>query len=190
MTELKQKIWIGWLAFLFIVIHFVFILAYALPPEFSNSSLKSFATPYVEPVFTQHWSMFAPCPITNASVEIKFYFDGNDSTDWVSPTEDARNIHGWLKGTHHGELVLAESNLMYWLGLDLDRMGIEIGDPFPLYRTSEFQQGYSYFKIKDYIEGNALYLYDKEVVHAKIRCDLEDVVTGERGVLELPEFYF
>mgnify|MGYP000201869384 CR=1 FL=1 len=189
MGTTKNKIWIGWLALLFIVVHFGLIISYALPAKFSSTKLRSVAIPYVEPVFTQRWSMFAPCPIIDATVEVKFYFE-NDSTSWISPTENARKKHSWYRGTYHGELVLAESNLMYWLGLDLDAMGVKTGDSFPIERTSEFHKGYSYFKIKDYISGNARYLYGVNPTKGLIRCYIENVVTKETGVIVLPPFYY
>ena len=185
----KNKIWLGRFALLFVIIHFGFIIAYALPSQLSNPQIKSFAQPYVEPVFTQTWSMFAPCPEINGYIEVKYFFN-SDSTDWVSPAENARNKHKWYRGSYHGELVLAESNLLFWIGLDLDQMDIEIGDSFPFERSSEFQKGYSFYKIKNYLKGNCIYLYDKMANKARIRLVMENVITHKSGIIELPQFYF
>lgn len=189
MSKQNNKIWIGWLAFLFIIVHFCLIVFYALPEQISNAKLKSFSTPYVEPVFTQTWGMFAPCPVVNSVVDIQFFF-GADSTDWVNPVDNAAAMHGYLKGSHHGELVLSASNLYYWLSVDLDQMDVEIGDEFPTDRMNEFYEGYSYFKIHNFIRGNGLYLYDSQVDSANVRFHLEDVVTKEKGTVVLPKFYF
>ena len=189
MSGAKNKIWIGWAAFLFVIIHFSFIVIYAMPTKISNPQLKAVSTPYVEPVFTQTWGMFAPCPVVNPTIQIKFYFE-NDSTGWVNPIEDAVNKHSYLRGSHHGELVLSASNLYYWLSVDMDMLGIEIGDDFPKNRMSEYYDGYSYYKIQNFIKGNGLYLYNKEVKSAIIRFYLEDVVTENEGMIELPKFYF
>lgn len=189
MYKENQKIGMGWLAFGFVLVHFSFIVIYALPARISNPQLKSFATPYVEPIFTQTWGMFAPCPVVNSALEIKFYFE-NDSTDWVNPLADASEKHSYLRGSYHGELVLAASNLYYWLSIDLASLDISIGDHFPEERMSEFYSGFSYYKIRNYISGNAWYLYDCEVDSALIRFYLEDVVTGNDGVIELPKFNF
>jgi hypothetical protein len=182
----NNKIWVGWLAFLFIVVHFTFIVIYAFPATISNPKLKAFARPYVEPIFTQTWGMFAPCPTVNSTIEIKFYFE-DDSTGWVNPVADAANKHSYLRGSHHGEIVLAASNLYYWLSLDLAALDVSIGDDFPTDRMAEFYDGFSYYKIRNFIRGNGWYLYDSEVESAIIRCYLEDVVSGEEGVIELPK---
>ncbi len=160
-----------------------------MPDSVVNSDLKKIATPYVEPIFTQKWSMFAPCPTINAHVQMKFYFQ-DDSTEWISPTSDAQKVHGWIKASHHAGLVLGESNLAYWLSLDLDQLGIGIGDSFPEDRIEDYQKGYSYFKVKNYLSGNANYFFDKDVVSAKIRFELEDVVSTKKGMLELPVFVY
>ncbi|NOQ70815.1 MAG: hypothetical protein GQ574_02370 [Crocinitomix sp.] len=189
MNKAKNKIWIGWLAFLFIIVHFSFIFIYALPAQLSNPQLRSAITPYVEPVFTQTWGMFAPCPTVNSSVEIIFFF-GEDSTGWVNPIADAEGKHFYLRGSHHSELVLSGSNLYYWLSTDLQQMGLEFGDDFPSHRMSEFYAGESYYKIRNFIRGNAYSLYDSVVDSARIRFHLEDVVTGEKNSIELPQYNF
>ena len=188
MKETTNKIWIGWLAFLFIVVHFSFIIIYAFPATISHPKLKAFATPYVEPIFAQTWGMFAPCPTVNSTIEIKFYFE-NDSTEWDNPVTDAANRHSYLRGSHHGEIVLAASNLYYWLSLDLNMLNVAIGDDFPTDRMAEFYDGYSYYKIQNFIRGNGWYLYDSKVESALIRFYLEDVVSGEEGMITLPKFY-
>jgi hypothetical protein len=189
LSKVNNKIWIGWLAFFFIIAHFSFIFIYALPAQVSSSQLKSVTTPYVEPLFTQTWGMFAPCPTVNSSIMIEFYLE-NGITVIGDPIAEAAKAHSYLRGSHHGELVLSASNLYYWLSIDLDQMGVEIGDEFPAEKTGDFYEGYSYFKIKNFIRGNGLYLYDSVVDSAIIRFQLKDVVTGEQGVIQLPKFYF
>lgn len=189
LDQKRLKIRLGWAAFVFVVFHFTMIVLYAMPESLAPSSFNRVSKPYVEPIFTQRWSMFAPCPVIDGKVEVKYYFQ-NGSTDWISPTEDARKWHGRLRGTHHGELVLAESNLMYWLGLDLEHLGIQIGDDFPMDKIEVFYKGYSYYKIKDYLNGNAIYLYDQKPVQALMRCHLIDVKEGLEGTLELPVFSY
>lgn len=180
---------VGWLAFFFVLIHFCFIVIYALPDQFSKPALKTIAAPYVEPVFTQKWSMFAPCPTVNGHIKMQFCFE-DDTTAWIDPTAEAYRKHGFYRGSYHGELVLAESNLIYWLQLDLNAMGIGLEDEFPADRLEAFQKGWSYFKIKNYLEGNARYFFGKSPVSARLWCSREDVVTHEKGELELPMFYY
>lgn len=178
------------MALFFIVLHFFLIFVYALPDSLSSPVLKNLAKPYVEPVFTQQWGMFAPCPIVDAHVEVRYWFENGDSISWMSPTEDARFLHSWLKGTHHGELVLAESNLMYWLSLDLDYLDYEAGADFPGDQLENFYKGYSYFKIKDYLFGNAVYLFDQVPEEGEMRCYLKNVVTGKSDLITLPKYTF
>ena len=178
----------GWLAFLFVIVHFSLICVYALPSAFSNPKLKAIATPYVTPIFTQTWGMFAPCPTVNSTIEIKFFFE-NDSTGWVNPIAEAERQHAFYRATYHGELVLSAANLYYWFSLDMDEMGMTIGDEFPAGRMDEFYGGNSYFKIRNFIRGNGWYLYNSEVVSALIQFKLEDVITGEKGILTLPKIY-
>jgi hypothetical protein len=189
LDKANNKIWIGWVAFLFIIIHFSFIIVYALPPQVSGPQLKMIATPYVEPIFTQTWGMFAPCPTVNATISIQFYLV-NGKVVLENPVAEAVETHQYLRGSHHGELVLSASNLYYWLSLDLDQMGVETGEEFPIEKSSEFYDGYSYYKIKNFIRGNALSLYETAVDSAIIRFSVEDVATGDEGVIELPKFYF
>lgn len=186
----KGKIVWGKLALLFIVIHFTFIFVYALPDSFSSTRIKSITTAYIEPIFTQKWAMFAPCPIIDGHVEVRYVFSSGDSTPWISPTEKARLVHNWTKGLHYGELVLAESNLVYWFSLDLDYLEVTEGDSIPAEKMNAFYQGYSYYKIKDYLFGNAKYLYEEAPRLAEIRFQLKDVTTNKERSIYLPIYTF
>lgn len=188
--NLKGKIVWGKLAALFIVIHFTFIIIYALPDSFSNPQFQSYTTAYVEPVFTQKWAMFAPCPTLNGYTEVRYVFEEGDTSGWIRPTDEAKRMHDWTKGLHYGELVLAESNLIYWLSLDLEYLDMREECSVPEEKMNDFFQGYSYFKIKDYIFGNANYLFDKAPKSAEIRFYLEDVVTLQGHVVTLPIYRF
>ena len=134
--------------------------------------------------------MFAPCPTVNSHVKINFIFKDGNSTGWVDPLSHAKSVHKYFPALHYGELVLSESNLDYWLGLDLDRMGLEIGDAFPLDRVEEFRKGFSYYKIKNFILGWGQYLYDEPFFAAEIKFFRRDVVTGETGEFLLPKYVF
>jgi len=177
----------GWTAFGFIVIHFALIIAYALPTDISGDRVKRIAGAYVSPIFEQSWSMFAPCPVINGHVEIMYFFE-NDSTDWTNPVINAQKKHAFFRGTYHGELVLAESNLMYWIVTDLDAMEIDLNHPFPSDRTNEYQKRYSFNMIRNYIWGNAIYHYDDNVKKARVKCLIENVALNSYAEIELPQF--
>lgn len=188
--QLKSKILWGKLALFFVIIHFTFIILYALPDSFANARLKTYSTAYVEPIFTQKWSMFAPCPVIDGYTEVRYVFNSDDTTGWLRPTEHAKSVHSWTKGLHYGELVLAESNLIYWLSLDIDYLNLGVEGQVAEEKLSAFYQGYSYFKIKDYLFGNANYLFHKRPMNAEIRFYLKDVVTGEEHLLLLPSYTY
>jgi hypothetical protein len=189
LQTIKNKIWLGWCAFLFVVFHFTCLFFSALPSRFSNQKMKQVADFYIEPVFSQSWGMFVPTPIIDGHVEIKFYFE-QDSTDWIAPTEDARKIHSFFPGTWNEELIIGESNLIYYLNVDLVEMGWEMGEPFPDELMERFHKGYSFFKIKYYIQGYGRYLFDRTPSKALFRCYLRDVVAKKSGLVELPMFEF
>jgi len=189
-VNLKGKIVWGKLAALFIGIHFTFVIIYALPDAFSSPQLKTYASAYVEPVFTQKWAMFAPCPTLNGYTEVRYVFEEGDTSGWIRPTDQAKKIHDWTKGLHYGELVLAESNLIYWLSLDLDYLNLKDESKVPAEKMNAFFQGYSYFKIKDYTFGNANYIFNKVPTSAEIRFYLEDVVTRREHCVTLPIYQF
>ena len=72
--ENKKKIKYGWLAFLFVIIHFVFILISIFPKSFTTPNLHFISNQYVQPFFVQRWAMFAPCPTFENRIKLKFYF--------------------------------------------------------------------------------------------------------------------
>lgn len=187
MKSLRNKnIW-GVAAFGFVCVHFGLIFNYAMPPNYDSDTLERISKPYVEPIFTQRWSMFAPCPTINATVEMKFYFE-KDSTAWFKPSDQFLTKHQWLRGSHHGELVIGESNLVYWLQIDLKEMGLTKLNKIPDNRLDEFKNGQSYAKISAYLKGYAQYLFKKNAKAARIRFEMQDVQKGEFQKLELPVF--
>lgn len=175
---------------MFVVIHFAIIIAYAWPESMSYQPLHRYAASYVEPIFTQRWSMFAPCPTMNTVVEVNYKFSNTDSSGWIRPSENAVNRHDKLPLLHYGELVIAEANLDYWLGLDLRDMGLKVPDPFPMSKADQFLRGYSYYKIKNYVDGWGRRLYDEPFIAAEVRFYRKDVVTGDQGLITLPIYYF
>jgi hypothetical protein len=189
LQSIKNKIWLGWCAFFFVIFHFTSIIFSALPANLSNPKMKQVADWYIEPVFTQSWGMFVPTPLIDGQVEIKFYF-GNDSTDWIAPTERARQIHSIFPGTWNEEFIIGESNLIYYLNVDLLEMGWEMGEPFPVELMERFHKGYSFFKINYYILGYSRYFFDKTPTKAIFKCHLRDVFSKKSGLIELPIFVF
>lgn len=182
-----NKILLGWTAFAFVVIHTTAIVIYAFPQQFISKDLKRIATGYVHPVFNQTWSLFAPCPRLNSSLEVKFFY-GADSTGWLDPMEDARYWHGILRGSHHSELALGESTLLFYLSNDVAGLGLSYFEPFPESRLPELMQTSSYWLLKNYLTGCSIRMFDQKPDAARVNCTYENVQTGEQGVLNLPLF--
>ena len=182
-----NKIRIGWVAFTFVVAHFAMIVIYAFPAQYMPESLKSVSQGYVYPVFEQSWSLFAPCPLVDGHLRVKYYFE-NDSTDWINPIAEAEKVHSMFRITYHADLILGESNVWFWVVGDLQDMGLSPYESFPADSTDAFKYTASYWRLLYYLKGNADYLYDEQPVRAFVECSFENVSTGEKGVMILPEF--
>jgi len=184
-VKTKNKIQLGWLAFTFVILHFFFIFCFALPDGHVPASLKKVSTAYVHPFFEQRWSLFVPCPIMDHKLEVNYFFE-DDSTNWISPTSEARRLHANLRFLHYGDLALAESNLLYWVETDL-----KISDSLGLSnRLHQFEKTWSYKMVKNYVFGNARYLLDKTPVSAKVVCVFTNVKTLVVYRIPLPLFYW
>lgn len=182
-----NKIRIGWIAFCFVLLHFAFIVVYALPEGWLSSNFKSISVAYVSPVFEQKWNLFVPCPIVDQNLEIKYFFQ-NDSTDWLDVNADAKKLHSYFRLTHHGELTLGESNLMCWINSDFEMMNISLYHDFPIDSSSSFKQYNSYYLVKNYVAANANFMFEKKLDSAFVRCHFYNVKTGENGASILPKF--
>lgn len=183
----QNKIRIGWCAFLFVLFHTVTIIVYAFPTGYIPRSLQSASAHYVQPVFEQTWSLFAPAPILNSDLKIKYYF-GSDSTGWVDPMQTAEEKHAALRVTHHAELALGESNLLHFISLDLNYLGISLYDDFPQDSTNAFQSTSAWWSAGKFIYGTAEMQYQKRPDSALMHCYYHNVKTDEKGSLILPKF--
>ena len=176
------------MAFLFVVFHTLLICIYAAPAGIVPKEIKDISTAYAYPVFDQHWSMFAPCPITDHEIEIRYEFEDGDTTGWVFPNEEVKEYHKWLRGSHHGELMLAEYNLLFWVLTDKYELDLSLNEKIEGENREKFFKGYSYNMAKSYAYGTSEYLFDRAPVFAEMKCHFLDVTTNEQGWLILPEF--
>lgn len=183
----RNKIIAGWIAFLFVIFHCTSIFIYASPSNRLVPALKSFVTPYVEPLFEQQWSMFAPCPVMDGGISMKFYTK-DDSTDWIRPAKDAIFWHRWTRITHDGEIALLESNLIHWVNADVIDLNLSLNDPMPDDKIKFFKEGYSYVLLMRYAYGTAKNIGIDRPLSCQMKCDLENVETGEKGMIDIPEF--
>ena len=181
----KNKIIVGWLAFLFVVFHLSALFIFASPPQFGLQKGKKAVSPYVVPLFEQTWTMFAPCPVVTGKMKMKITYDSGD-TEWFYPAENSRHWHQYLRGSHHGDLVILESNLLHWLKVDLEDFNLAYEGECPAYLEEAFKHGHSYFLISRYAYGWALKTKDEVPVSAEVIAELENVKTGETGDFRLP----
>jgi hypothetical protein len=183
----SNKILLGWLAFIFVVAHSTAIFIYAFPEQYISPALKNAASIYVHPVFEQTWSLFAPAPLNDTKLRVKYYFE-EDSTDWVEPMKDVYASHAVYRASYHGDLAVGESNLLYYIANDLIWKGLSPYEPFVSDSAQTFSYTSSYWMTKNFIYGSADFLYDKRPVRALAECSFHNVKTNESGVMILPEF--
>ena len=183
----SNKIRLGWFAFAFVAAHFIMIFLYAMPFGYVPGPLKNVAANYVHPFFEQTWNLFAPAPVLNQEMKIRYFF-GADSTDWINIYQDEAELHNILRFTHHGDLVLAESNLLYYVSTDLQYMGISLYQPFPADSADAYKYRGSYEMTRTFIYGNAVRDFNKVPAAADVQCIFENVKTGEAGIIQLPRF--
>jgi hypothetical protein len=186
----KNKILFGFLAFFFVVLHFVMLAIYAMPYPILEGAGGRLTKGYVYPIFDQKWNMFAPCPTIDGNLEIKFYFKDGDASNWERPVQDAIDNHAFFRATHHGEIALHESNLCYWIEEDVKQI---VGDNRPsstALSIDDYKKGYSVHMLRYYVKGMARYYHNKEITGAKVRYHYNNVVSNAKGVVALPDLYY
>jgi hypothetical protein len=185
----KNKKRLGFLGFVFVVFHSTFLIIFAAPSNLMPKAAQEFVTPYVSPVFDQKWAMFAPCPLIESSMKMKIYYE-DDSLDWFYPAKDAFKWHSYFRVTHHGELVLTESNMLHWVYADAVDFELKYGEPFPNELRESFFKGYSYNIVKRYVRGLSLKIKGEIPTSAEVICEFYNVKEETGGDIYLPEFKF
>ncbi|WP_027419308.1 DUF5819 family protein [Crocinitomix catalasitica] len=183
----KNKIHKGWLALFFVIFHFVCIIIYAFPPNIIPEKVQGMAAHYVSPVFDQKWNMFAPAPVIQSTIEVKYYFKNGDSSIWIRPALNALKRHMETRFTFYGELALAESNMAYWVQVDIDYLDLIDTETMNPEQWSDFRKGYSYRKLQNYVKGYSRINGITGVQAYVVRYDYLNVKTGKKGVLYLPK---
>ncbi|MEX1002791.1 MAG: DUF5819 family protein [Crocinitomicaceae bacterium] len=180
----KNKILVGWLAFLFVIFHMSCLFIHAAPSQIIPDRYKEKVSAYIDPLFRQNWSLFAPCPVIDGRVKMKINFQ-KDSIDWHYPFAGDVYWHSIFRGSHHSELALLESHLVFWLGRDLEGMQFAFSEELTGEKLAEFNKGKSYVLYRRYAVGISKKM-DKEVVSVELACELKNVKTDEEGTFYLP----
>ncbi|MCB9223573.1 MAG: DUF5819 family protein [Crocinitomicaceae bacterium] len=149
-------------------------------------SAKMTVSPYLEPLFTQRWSMFYPCPVAEGKFKMKFYFE-DDTTGWVYPTKEDYKWYKILRFSHHGELTLLESNMAFYVIRDIHDLGWEIGE-LKTQNIEDFRQKGSYRMVKNYAKAIAVKRKGEDPIRVDVICELHEVINDTRGELVFPPY--
>lgn len=173
--ENKKKIWLGWLAFSFVIFHFGTIFITTFPENYTSPIAQKLSNYYVTPLFSQTWNMFTPCPLTQNTLKFKLYFD-DDTTQLIVPSTDYFKYHSIFRFTHHGDLAVGESNLLFWIQLDLDELNIEPNRKLLHNQKDAFYKTRGYFLLKNYLSGYATNLRQQQPKSADVYLEYYNVV--------------
>jgi Family of unknown function (DUF5819) len=89
----RQKKIFTILGIAFIGIHFLMIIIYVVPSSFYSSGINKISKFYVDPLFTQHWALFAPePPMQDIVIEYRL-INGNNYTKWINPRKQTIELH-------------------------------------------------------------------------------------------------
>lgn len=182
--ENKKKIRLGWLAFCFVIFHFGTILISTFPETYTSKSARTVSNYYVSPLFTQTWSMFAPCPTTEHTLKFKLKFE-DDTTNLIVPSVNNFKYHSVYRFTHHGDLAVGEYNLLYWIKVDLDELHIKPNVILKPYNHGPFKKTRGYFLLKNFLTGYANNLKGIKPNSADVELHYYDVTKNQ-----LDTYYF
>ncbi len=184
-TVNKKKIWLGYLAFFFVVFHVIAILISTFPENYTSKSVKQISKVYTEPLFAHNWGMFAPCPLTEHTLKFKLYFD-DDTTELITPSVNNFNYHTKLRFTHHGDLATGEYNMLYWIKVDLDDLNISPNKKILQSQLDLFEYTRGYYLLKTYLTGYARDLKGKYPTKADVSLEYYHVKDKEKLIYHFP----
>lgn len=115
-----------YLVWIFIVLHCAALIVYAWPVRSTFGSLRTYVSAYIEPVFRQHWSMFAPEPPTY-HIEWGYRPAGGD---WVYPGKSRLADYQSNRLSPRGKIYQMTQHIGFWLVRDHEDF-IQNGMPSP-----------------------------------------------------------
>lgn len=159
-------------------------MIYAFPDEWMPKKAKEIVSPYVYPIFDQHWAMFAPCPLIEGNIKIEI-MDKDGVVQTLRPFEDALHTHRIFRVTHHGDVSIQASNLIHWVAADnLDYSDGSLSNR--AVEKNDLVNTLSYTLLKRMVYGYAQNLNIK-LDRADVNCDLLNVKTDEKHTIEYPQ---
>jgi len=172
--ENKNLLRFGWLAFFFVLVHFILILFSILPQQNSLKQVSNFSKHYVRPFFIQRWSMFAPCPVFENRFKVKYYFK-DDTTSWIDPSLPILEKHQKYRVTYHGNIAVGQYNMLYWLKMDLDTIDLPINKPFNFQDYPVLKSKRGCRLLHNYVKGYARHNYSQKPLKTDIIIDYKNV---------------
>ena len=182
----KNKTIVGWLAFFFVCFHVAAIFIYGAPYQFGLQKGQKIVTPYISPIFEQNWSMFAPCPVVDGKVYVKIEYE-DETVDWFDPRASDRKWHRWLRGSHHGDRLLLEANVIHYIWAEVEEFGLKYNEEIPDNLIEPFRETGGYVTAKRYSYGVARNYSDKQPKKIWVMAEMTNLLSGESGQFVLPE---
>lgn len=188
MNYQKKNTW-GWIAFGFVVFHVVCISIYAAPEKYISPKNKQWVSYYSFPFFEQRWSMFAPCPVIDGKIKVKLYSD-TDSTDWFYPGDDFRSKHKIFRGSWHSDLVIFETNLLWWVHYNFEEAGGNLSNPNVEALDEAMKEGIGALMMRRFVGGLGRQVFGELPAKANVICEFNNVLENREYQYKYPSFYF
>lgn len=182
----KTKIRLGWLAFIFVLFHFGMIIIFAMPNQLKPNQSERYVSWYVGSFFHQKWALFAPCPVIDGEIWVNFEFEG-ERNGYILPKSDANEIHRKLRFTHHGDLVLGDANLIYYLYNDFYMANLLTSDSL-FFETLPFHT-YGTNKLRTYVDGYGRLIFNKEPTQAGVQLKFRNVQSNKENSIVIDNLY-
>ncbi|MFK8044184.1 MAG: DUF5819 family protein [Crocinitomicaceae bacterium] len=176
--EYKKNNRLGWIAFSVLLIHFSLVIFSIVPESETTSKINHLAESYVDPVFKQKWAMFAPCPILENRLKIKYYF-GNDSTHWIDPIENALSNHQRYRFTHHGNIAVGYYNMLYWFKIELDKLKTKPAKWLIFSEQTKLRNSLGNRLLNNYVKGYANENFDENPTKTSLDISYRNLETGD-----------
>lgn len=169
---------LGWFAFAIIFFHFLFVILSIIPSNITSKKISDFSNAYTDPIFDQKWAMFAPCPVFENRITIKYHFD-TGPTNWIDPIEEILPIHQKYRLTYHGNIAVGYYNMLYWFKVDLDRLNIPAGEKLDFDLQKNLRNSLGNRLLNNYVRGYAKEAFNAKPLSAEINISYRNVVSND-----------
>jgi len=176
--EYKKNNRLGWVAFFILIFHFSFIIISILSGSSPTTKIGNLSNSYVNPFFKQKWAMFAPCPVLENRMKVKYFFE-DDSTDWIDPIEHPLKRHQTLRFTHHGNIAVGFYNMLYWFKIELDNQETKTNEFLDFSDLKSLRNSLGNKLLNKYINGYCLETFNRKPTSSNIDISYRDIVSEQ-----------